>query len=223
MPENVQASDPFRFQTRMHLTELTGLRASTLGQLLSLLKTVPSSCIYHHTHHFLQQHQYLSPEPPNDFAHWVIEQLNEPELGERLFSVDTVQFSHIHDLRETFVGIIEHYLRSNPIAKLKFARSGEEFYFMKSVSFVIPTPYAAHNLSEFIDIVGKITIDSIYYHMFEARLRLQQKSNDFAAWVEHSVGNQRLAEHLSRLDPYTSTLDDLRQKIIRIAQHYSTH
>jgi hypothetical protein len=30
------------------------------------------------------QHQKLSPEPPNDFAHWVTTALQEDELGERL-------------------------------------------------------------------------------------------------------------------------------------------
>jgi len=69
MDEKYQAEEPFRFYTRLHLSELTGLRAATLVQFLGLLKTVSGSCIYHHTHRFLQQHQYLSPEPPNDFAY----------------------------------------------------------------------------------------------------------------------------------------------------------
>ena len=92
MPELVKAKEPFRFYTRLHLSELTGLRATTLRQLLGLIKKVPGSCIYHHTHRFLQQHQYLSPEPPNDFAYWVTEVLGEDELGERLASIDTMQY-----------------------------------------------------------------------------------------------------------------------------------
>ena len=38
MPELTKAKEPFRFCTRLHLSELTGLRAATLSQLLDLIK-----------------------------------------------------------------------------------------------------------------------------------------------------------------------------------------
>jgi len=216
MAELIRAKEGFRFYTRLHLSELTGLRASNLSQLAGLIKQVPDSCIYHHTHRFLQQHQYLSPEPPNDFAYWVAEILGEDELGERLASIDTVQFSTIHGLREAIAIAIDDYLRSNALAKLRFAHEGEEFHFIKSVSFVIPTNYVAHDLREFKGILGNITIDSIYFHIFEARLRLERKTNDFSNWIENSIGYKELAEDISKLDPYTRTLEELRKVIIEI-------
>lgn len=57
-----RAKEPFRFCTQTHIPELTGLKANNLQELLDHIKTVPGSVIYHHTHHFLQQHQYLSPD-----------------------------------------------------------------------------------------------------------------------------------------------------------------
>jgi len=216
MAELIRAKEPFRFYTRLHLSELTGLRASTLSQLVELIKQVPGSCIYHHTHRFLQQHQYLSPEPPNDFAYWVSDILGEDELGEKLASIDTVQFSTIHGLREAIVTAIDDYLKNNALAKLRFTREGEEFHFVKSVSFVIPTNYVVYDLKEFKDILGNITIDSIYFHIFEARLRLERKTNDFSNWIENSIGDKELAEDISKLDPYTRTLEELRKVIIKI-------
>ena len=216
--ELVRAKQSFRFYTRLHLSELTGLRASTLSQLAGLIKQVPGSCIYHHTHRFLQQHQYLSPEPPNDFAYWVTGILGLDDLGEKLASIDTVQFSTIHDLREAIVIAIEDYLKNNALAKLKFAREGEEFHFMKSVSFVIPTNYVTSDLKEFKDILSNITIDSIYFHIFEARLRLERKTNDFSNWIENAIGDRVLAEDISKLDPYTHTLEELRKVIIKIIE-----
>ena len=218
MAELIKAKEPFRFFTKLHLSELTGLRATTLGQLLALIKNVPGSCIYHHTHRFLQQHQYLSPEPPNDFAYWVTDTLGEDELGERLVSIDTMQYSTIRDLREKIASTIEKYLDDNSWAKMKFARSGEEFHFIKSVSFVLPTAYIAYDLNEFILILRKIAIDSIYFHIFEARLRLENPTNDFALWIEQSLGDKKLADNISSFDPYSSTLEDLRNKIIQIAE-----
>ncbi|MFA5363015.1 MAG: DUF5752 family protein [Candidatus Omnitrophota bacterium] len=214
----IRAKEPFKFCTRLHLPELTGLRATTLGQLLALIKEVPGSSIYHHTHRFLQQHQFLSPEPPNDFAYWVTESLGEDELGERLVSIDTMQYPAIRNLREKIASTIENYLKENLPAKLKFARSGEEFYFIKSVSFILQTNYTAYDLKEFAEIVRKITIDSIYFHIFEARLRLEKPTNDFSLWIENSLGDKKLADQISRFDPYTSTLEDLRKKIIRIVE-----
>lgn len=215
MTELIKAKEPFRFFTRLNLTELTGLRATNLTQLLDLIKEVPGACIYHHTHRFLQQHIYLSPEPPNDFAYWVSSVLGEDELAEKLASIDTIQYSTIRSLREKIILTIEDYLNTNPTSKMKFASGGEKFYFMKSVSFVIPTNYIASDLKEFIEILEKITVDSIYYHIFEARLRLEKETNDFSNWIETSIGDKRLADELGRLDPYTCTIDDLRKAIIK--------
>lgn len=218
MSELIRAKEPFRFYTRLHLSELTGLRASTLGQLLSLIKKVPGSCIYHHTHRFLQQHQYLSPEPPNDFAYWVTEILGEDELGEKLASIDTIQHSTIRSLREKIAQTIEDYLRSNAWAKLRFAREGEEFHFIKSLSFLLPTNYIACDLREFVNILKIITVDSIYFHIFEARLRLKKGSNDFSNWFENSIGNKKLADEISMLDPYTHTLEGLRNSLANMIE-----
>jgi len=216
MQELIKAKEPFKFCTRLHLSELTGLRAATLGQLLALIKEVPGSCIYHHTHRFLQQHQYLSPEPPNDFAYWVTDILGESELGEILASIDTMLYSTIRDLREKIASTIKEYLEDNPFAKMKFAHSGEEFHFIKTVSFILPTKYIAYDLGEFNRILGKITLDSIYFHIFEARLRIEKPTNDFSLWIEASIGDSQVAKQISDLDPYTRTLDDLRKTIIQI-------
>jgi hypothetical protein len=218
MPELKKAQEPFRFFTRLNLTELTGLKARNLAQLLELLREVPGSSIYHHTHRFLQQHQYHSPEPPNDFAYWVTENLGEDVLGERLASIDIVQFSEIRRLRERIIEEIEVYLREEPSAQLRFAREGQEFHFMKSLSFFIPTPHVAYDLAEFAEVLKKITIDSIYFHIFEARLRVGKGMNDFSNWFSASLDEKDLAADIARLDPYTQTLEDLRQRIIGLIE-----
>jgi len=213
-----KAQEPFHFFTRLHLSELTGLKAFNLTELLDLIKTVPGSSIYHHTHRFLQQHQELSPEPPNDFAYWVSNVLVEPELGERLASIDTVHFTTIRSLREKIADVIEKYLQNNPSARTKYVRKGSEFHFIISTSFILPTNYLAYDLIEFAESLKKITIDSIYYHVFEARLRLEKESNDFSVWIENSFGDKKLASRISKLDPYTYTMEDLRKTLIKIIE-----
>jgi hypothetical protein len=218
MAEIVKASEPFRLSTRLHLSELTGLKAATLSELLELIRTVSGSCIYHHTHRFLQQHQYLSPEPPNDFAYWVSNVLGEAELGEKLASIDIIQFPSIHSLREKIAAVVEDYLRKHPSAQKRFVNPGAEFHFIKSTSFIFPTNHVANDLKELAEILKKITIDSIYYHVFEARLRLEKGKNDISMWIEKAIGDKRLADKIAQLDPYTFTLEDLRKRLVNLIE-----
>ena len=218
MTEPAKELEPFRLCTRLHLSELTGLKAATLGELLELIRTVSGACIYHHTHHFLQQHQHLSPEPPNDFAYWVSNVLGEAELGEKLASIDIIQYSSVQILREKIILVLEEYLRKRPSAAKRFVNPGAEFHFIKSVSFVFPTHYAAGDLKELADILKKATIDSIYFHIFEARLRLEKGKNDISLWIEKAIGDKSLADKISRLDPYTFTLDDLRGMLVSLIE-----
>lgn len=209
-------ANPFNFYTRLNLTELLGKKAKNLSELLEGLRTVPGSSIYHHTHRFLQQHHFLSPEPPNDFAYWVTNVLQEEELGEQLASVDIVQFKKISQLREKIISTIEKHMNKKNIFREVFP--GDEFHFMKSVTFIIPTQYTANNLAEFLQAVKKISIHSLYFHIFEARLRLEKGNNDFSNWLEIELKETELAKVISKLDPYTQTLESLRQKIINLVE-----
>src|SRR5271169_5801016 len=101
---------PFHFLTSLNLTLLTNRRARDLAELLEHVRTVPGSVIYYHTHHFLVQHQYLSPEPPNDFAYWITNVLQEERLGEQLAAIDLIQFHTMRELRERIIAPIDTYL-----------------------------------------------------------------------------------------------------------------
>ncbi|HHT9136214.1 MAG TPA: DUF5752 family protein [Candidatus Wunengus sp. YC60] len=213
-----KAKEPFRFYTQLHIPELTGLRAANLQELLDLIKTVPGSVIYHHTHRFLQQHQYLSPEPPNDFAYWITGILGEEELGEELFSIDTIQYTTIRELRDEIVRTIENYIVQHPRSLQKFATPGEEFHFVKSVSFVFQTPYTVSDLKEFQAVLQRVTINSIYFHMFESRLRIGRGTNDFSNWLDDSLSEKKLANKIASLDPYTHTMENLRITLIKLIE-----
>jgi len=196
---------------------LTGLKARNLRELLEHIRSVPGSVIYHHTHHFLQQYQYLSPEPPNDFAFWVAEALNEKALAEKLTSINTCDFPSIRALRDKLADTLEEFLKKSQ-RSLREAPEGEEFHFIKALSFILPTPYSVQTLEEFAAVLKKITVHAIYFHMFEARLRLEKGTNDFSLWLETSLGEKELAKKIARLDPYTHTMEGLRGEILRLAE-----
>ncbi len=216
--ENHEAKDEFLFYSRLSLTELTGLRAVNLEQLLALVKEVPDSCIFHHTHRFLRQHLHLSPEPPNDFAYWVFHALGEARLAEALASIDIVRLDSLRAIREKIASTMEDYMARSVSARQRFASENETFHFLKSVSFIFPTGRTARTLPEFAGQIRQISMDSIYFHMFEARLRLEKGDNDFSLWLAESAGEPEIAEAVSRLDPYTCTAEGLRSRILDIVE-----
>ncbi len=206
---------PFHFMSSVDLTLLTNRRARDLAELLEHLRVVPGSVIYYHTHHFLTQHQYLSPEPPNDFAYWVTNVLQEDRLGEQLAAIDLIQFRTIRALRERLIEVIETYL--NERRQLRVAPDGEEFHFRESVSFIVHTRHVAYNLAEFADCIEQLAFGSLSFHFFSARLRLERGENDFSEWCR-SVGEDALAKAIARLDPYTYTMDGLRKEVVRLVR-----
>lgn len=205
----------FHFFTKLDQTLLLGTRARNAQGLLDGIRRAPNASIYYHTHRFLQQHNYLSPEPPNDFAYWAREVLGDDVLGEQLSSIDIVQFHSIEELRERFVNILENHLES--VERISFSPTGQDFHFMASRLFVFKTEFVAHDLPEFIDILHRISVNSLYYHVFDAKLRIERGDNDFSRWFSDS-GLTHLAEDVRRLDPYAYTLEGLRKRIIVLAK-----
>jgi hypothetical protein len=198
------------------MTELTGLKARNLHELVDILKKVPDAVIYYHTHRFLEQHHYLTPEPSNDFAVWVSDALGDEVLGERLASVDTFEFANLGALRERLVGITEECLAA--ASNLREAMPGEEFHFMKSVSVISPTSYVVRDLREFVETLRKTSLGSLYFHIFESRLRLGRGLNDFSVWMQDSLDELELAKNIAQLDPYTYTLEGLRSALIQLIE-----
>lgn len=210
----------FYFHTKLDQTLLLGVKARNIQGLLEGIRRVPDSSIYYHTHRFLQQHHYLSPEPPNDFAYWVTDVMGDAALGEQLSSVDIIQFHDIEEVRSTFIGALETYLET--AEQLTFSPHGEEFHFMASRLFAFPTTYVAKNLSEFVECLNKVSVNSLYFHIFDAKMRLKQDDNDFSRWFQ-DLGKKELAEEMRKLDPYAHTLEGLRKRITILVRRHDTH
>jgi hypothetical protein len=208
-------SAPFYFHTRLNLVRLLGVNARDPRELLEHMQTVPTSSVYYHTHKFVQEHHFLSPEPPNDFAYWLDNILNIKALGEAFESVNIIEFRDLEEVRVKFVKILKKYLSSRK--RLQRCQEGMEFHFMSCKTFVLPTRYVANDLTEFVESIKKISVYSLYFHFFEARMRLQRDENDFSSWLK-GIGLKNAASKLSSMDPYTMTLEGLRKKIIEVLE-----
>jgi hypothetical protein len=210
------ARKPFYFNSAAHLLRIEREKSTTLGELLAALRSAANESIFQHTFRTLQEHHFIREGFSNDFAHWAFAACNEVGLAERLSGIDIREFTSIEALRQRIVGTVEDYLDRNPRARDRVAM--EPFYFCASEPVVVPTPWVARNLAEFVEDLNRVSIHSIHYHFIEARLRLKLNSNDFSLWLDQEMDLGRVADQLNRIDIYTSTLQDIRRAIVRLVE-----
>jgi uncharacterized protein DUF5752 len=206
--------ESFRFCTELRLVESTGIRVRNLERLLSGLREVPGASIFHHTHHRFLEHHFRTPIVYNDFAIWTGEALQEHELAERLTGLDLRTFTTIRELRTAIMEQVEKVPRSNHRWQ-RDSPPGEEFYFCRSRSFVMFTGLEASTAKDFFHKISAVSVNSLYFHFLEARLRLGHRSNDFSQWLA-SLGETKLAEAINALNPYELTLDELKEEIAQL-------
>ena len=209
-----RGSQPFRFVTSSSLVNVCGPRAGSAAELLEGVRTVSGSSIYHHSHQVYREWQAFGRPPVHDFGYWVSEVLRERSLGEKLSMIDPTQFQDIRTFRHAIAEAIERHLAIHPL--LNRCPPGSEFTFCESTSIILDTGVAARDLGEFISAMGRVTNRCLYYHLFEARLRLKRPDNDFSIWLREQLEEDELAEEISRLDISIHTLEQIRANILLI-------
>ncbi len=213
-----RAKYPFKFYTRLTLPQLTGIYSLNLKELLGGIKKADDSIIYYHTHHYLIQHHYIVPDAPNDFAHWVINTLGERLLGEEISSIDMFAYNTMDDYKQELIRRLTVFISKD--SKTRRVEMNERFNFMKAVTFVMFAGKEAYTLREFHDILKNITIFSVYYHFFESHFRLSSGLDDFSVWIRNELQLPDLAGKIANLDPYSVTMDKLKEQIINYTEKY---
>jgi len=212
----MSSAEPFRFYTESHLVELTGLNAKNLPELVAILREVPGSSVFYHTHQRFLSHHFEKPVVYSDFAVWVGEALREDALSEKLAAIDMLSFASVRQLREAIVLMIENYLRAVG-GRARECPPGDEFHFCKAKSFVMPLGIVAGTVAEFFPKLQSVTNSSLYFHFLEAPFRLEHSTNDFSHWLA-GCGANELAAAIDAIDPYVRSLDELKSEIIEIGR-----
>jgi len=71
----------------------------------------------------------------------------------------------------------------------------------------------AKNLAEFLTAIKYVETGSVYYHFYEARIRLGGGIDDFSRWIEDAFGKRELAERIRAIDPFMHNLEGIREHI----------
>lgn len=207
-----KANKRFRFYKCFHLVQATGQKAKNLKQFLQVIAKVEPEVIFYHLYQAFAKYTLSVPEFPSDLATWASQQLQDSALAEKLANIDLYSFADLESLRAELVRIIEDHLMETPAERAVLP--GEEFYFNKAISLVSPTDYQVADLEEFAQVLRQIDTNPIYYHFFEARLRLGMCCDDFSHWLDTSLARQALAQHIRSIDPYQLSLEEIRARIL---------
>jgi hypothetical protein len=208
------AEHPFLFVGCWELREMLGRSARDEQQLLEAIEEIPVDSIYYHTHSFFLRHKYIAGPYPNDFATWAAIQVRDRVLGEKLGILDPYDFDSPESLRAEIVTIIEEHLSQLQI--IPRAIYGEPFHFMLSRIIEVPLGLEARTLTEFRETLATVDPSVVYYHTFEAMLRLGRRKGDFSLWIEEQLGLPELAQKISKFDFYMTSLERIRDRIVRM-------
>lgn len=204
----------FKFKQCINILKASGRKAGNLRELRDAIADVSENSIYHHTcQYFLREH---STEYTNDFARWIREALKENILAERLSSIDPYALKSTAEVRLEILRRIDDYLIAFP--QHRQALPGDEFYFNESVTIVSAIGIEAKNLAEFLLAVRYVDVESIYYHFYEAHIRLGEGVDDFSKWVEITSGDKTLVDRLRSIDIFMHNLESARGIIVAIVE-----
>ncbi len=205
---------PFEFKQCVSIHKSTGKKAGDLRELRDVIAEASEESIVHHNYqYFLKGHML---EYTNDFAEWVGESLGEKALAEHLSNIDPYDYKEIGALRKELLDIMDAYLDNVPHPKE--AMPGDEFYFNETVTLIFPVGIRARSLAEFYAAIKYIEEDCIYYHFYEARIRLGRGSDDFSRWIEDSLGEKDLAGKIRAVDPLMYTPEQIRTFIAGLVE-----
>lgn len=202
--------EPFEFRQCTSIIKSTGKKAQDLLELRDITAAISDECIFHHTYQYFLKGHIL--EYTNDFAHWAGESLEERALAEYLSNIDPYEFKNISDLREKIIIVIDEYLKLFP--EPRKAIPGDEFYFNETITLIFPVGIRAKNLAEFLTAIKFIDTGSIYYHFYEARMRLGGGVDDFSRWIEDVFEKKELAGKIRAIDPFMHNIEGIREHLL---------
>jgi hypothetical protein len=211
--KGVDMTEPFVFFECTPVERMTGRHAKDVVDFLEILKQIPSASIFHHMHQYFLKSHVAPPAYPNDFTCWIAECLEEKVLAERLANLNPFEFSDIEEVRGELIRIITNYLKENRPPRT--VREGKEFFFNEGITIVIPTGLEARTLAQFKSVLDEVDPSCVYYHFYEARLRLGRTEDDFSRYFSDCFGGgcESLAERIRKLDPYMYTAETLKNKL----------
>lgn len=208
---------PFAVRDCALITLATGVRVQNLREFREGLKKVPAGSIVHHFWGRLLQPVFDEPEYNNDFASWAYRGLHDKPLAERLSMVLPTDFEDPESLRQELLEVVEQRLDESEM--VPWSMADQQFEFLRSQIVVFDTGLRFDRPADIVSYLPSLPTGSVYYHFIDARMRTAGRCDDFSAWLEgFDDPFAALGERLRGLDPYFSSLKEIRQMVTDVFQ-----
>jgi hypothetical protein len=122
----------------------------------------------------------------------------------------------INELRGEVLKVMDYYIVNFP--EPRDVMPGDEFYFNETISYVFPVGLRARNLAEFLIALKYIDSSSIYYHFYEARIRLRKEADDFSKWLDEVMEAKEIAANIRNIDPFMHNIEGIREHLISVLE-----
>ncbi|MBD3170333.1 MAG: hypothetical protein GF307_12680 [candidate division Zixibacteria bacterium] len=211
--------DPFAIKDCSMIAIATGKRAQSLRDLRQHLNECDHNTLYYHFWGGLLRPKFDDPEYHNDFAIWIHRQLHDKILAERLSLIDPTEFPDMEALRQELMDIIEE--RLDELEYPLWSTRGNHFEFIRSQIVIFNTNYRVEHPFQFTDVLPSLSVGSVFYHFIDARRRTEESIDDFRSWLL-GFGDQymELCDRIAGIDPYFSTLSELRAQLTEVFGDY---
>lgn len=215
MDNHASGPMPFIVNDCALLAIATGKRAQNLKELRDHLLTIHPGSIYFHFWGSLLHPRFEEPEYNNDFAAWARHALHDKALAERLSVVDPNSYGTLDELRQELIEIIEQRLDEREV--LAWAQPDQQFEFIRAITVVFRTDLQFFTPEKLAARIRQMSVSSVFYHFIDAKRRNENRLDDFRNWLDSFEGRyQSLSQNLAQVDPYFTSLTDLREKLANI-------
>ncbi|MGZ5007390.1 MAG: DUF5752 family protein [Methylobacter sp.] len=197
----------------------THRRANTLKEFRDHISTLSPDSLYYHFWASLLLPHFEEREYINDFASWVRHGLSDTKLAEQLAVLDPTSFKDMEELRYHLLEYIDDRMEESEY--LQWTRATQRFEFTRSQIVVFNTGAQVNEPYEMAGMIPRMSASSIFYHFIDARRRTAGNIDDFCRWLFFfGETYQPLIDRLTGIDPYFSTLVELRRQVASAFESY---
>ena len=157
----------FTFLTPSPLESPAGQVATDIQSLRDGIAACSNASLFQHVVRMPVRFPHARDVPENDFARWVGDVMQMPEVSERLAFVGSSSCATFDELRGSLLGVLD---RTQPKEKRREAPEGASFHFLEAQSVLAPLGVEVQSAGEVIEVWPWIDLGSAFYHLVEAPL-----------------------------------------------------
>jgi hypothetical protein len=189
-----------------------GRSCANLRELLESLRAVPETVIEHHMIRCALDDHFELYEFPNDLARWCWDALGDHVLAEQLALVDPYHHESMEGLRTALVDLLEN--RVWETERFPWCQPGLELHFIGSRLVAYDTGERLPTPAALAEALPRMSLQSIFYHVHNARRRTAGRTDDFSAWLESFGADAGLVARLRSIDFHFLNLKQVRTQLV---------